>query len=1516
MPVVKQQNRGTERRSIFFQKNKLANTIPLLNMKRLCGIIVALIGIISGVEICAQVVIDEDFSVDKKLSRRTSIQNGKLLLNAGNKLASYAFNNLNVQNCDIILKSRILRSHNKERHFGLIIKGETSAVRVYFRTHKALWLITKGNKKIHSKTLGKISTGIPEGENSDFTEIQISIREPLIEVNFRGVKIGSINYNITPIKKITLYAYREDVEVESFKVESFRKKKIAVKKNHTGKPDFYASYDNTLDGKASDGKLIKPNKKQALTFKKGLRGQGVYLSSKRTKNKKYPLLEYPAEDLFKGESGTLMFWFKPDWDGTGKNVHPPFNHMFQGLDSGNNKKLDIFAIGWLRADLARTGRLSKVSINRRCKKSICKGDWSHFALVWNKNGWNKLYFNNLPYHQGNIFMKEKPRMLSNIDLSTIKTFLLGSQKTRVNKRRKNANAVFDELKIYNSAISPEKITEEYRKYMPVDIIMDRSVVFADNDESVKITVAPGGYYERPAVSSLPNNKAKIELKLELIDQKDNKLLKEQTYKLNVDKPLEVKLPVGKLPEGEYRLLCHVKQKSGIDVQRTFSVLSYMPKKALRATNADAKLGKPFIEIDFDKINRNVIHEGKINLKNSPLGKYIETDDQNGSRFGVEIEFPEKYLNGKPVMLEIQWPDNKPRNMALYMYPEAKRKQHRDRLEGGIQSGEEYPLTNKIQTTKYLFYPGVKRYLFEARTMANGYPAAVKAIKFYPIEGRLPKLKINYPKGGNHRSLGHMDEDQTFDVMLNRDDEKERFDKFRTAKIMERLCDYFDYTGQDTIAYPVLRYFYVFYPLMGYGGNGMFPFGPREMPLFIEMLNRRKMNFIGIINFRTMPEIFSTPEKNDEYLKMGMLTKKSDGNTVNFRKHGFKNNFLHAKVRKFFLRHVKEIAKRYGNIPGFTGVELWLKNFGSFASIEEGYGEYTVNMFSKETGTTIPKAANANWTKRYAYLTGKAKNKWLKWRAEKVTRMVKETADAMHEFNPDLKLYVAVGGPPLVGDNENESIENQDISKYYYENFGIDLKAIKSLPKVYTVPLRSGNKHRWIKHWGRPETCVNESIYAFKTVEPFMKNGTGYANTYPAYFETFRGSMKPKIYKSYFQNADVKPFGRYFLKDFAFSLAAMDAQRMLIGAQPLGTWGRDDITREFAKAYCALPGIPFKSVTGMKDPVTVRYLNTENGTYIYAVNILWSDCEVELTLPANTKVQDLATGKALSAGKNGKLQLKLKPYQLRSFFSNAKYIEIKKGPVTVPDSTIQFYQKKLNNLNTACKTIQENGMASGKYRKRLKQIDRLLKQGRYAEAHRLIFSKLMNALRTLGEVAKTGYLKEQLNMISKSRYAVNCGGKEYSYYRAKNGTLFFPDQNFKKGHYGYDGTYKNVVRDTRKLKKTDDLELFASEAYNLDAYRFKVKPGIYKVKVYAKVGYERNAKPNFFVMSLDIEGKRVLDNKDLFAAGENDFWNAVTFEFDNIKVSDGILDIEFSSQRTKNAALCNAIEVIPQKKAAR
>jgi len=846
-------------------------------------------------------------------------------------------------------------------------------------------------------------------------------------------------------------------------------------------------------------------------------------------------------------------------------------------------------------------------------------------------------------------------------------------------------------------------------------------------------------------------------------------------------------------------------------------------------------------------------------------------------------------------------------MGLYMYPESKSKQHRDRLGGGIQSGDEFPLTGKMVTTSYFFYPGLKRYLFEARTMVPGMPAAVAEVRFRPLLEPLRGMEINRPAGYRARQLGHMDEDQSFEINLNNDDSTERNSNLYQIKIIERLADYFDYTGQSVIAYPVLRYAGILYDHPArYYNMGRALTDPGYEFAFLDVLHRHNMEMYGTINLYSIPELMMRPDRYDEMEKQDCFSVDKDGHNSGVHVP----NPVHPFVRDNFLKHAGEIIDRYGSHPSFAGIDLWEGAAWTFQSLDYGYDDYTVGLFEKETGVKVPVGSGPfRFNERWKYLTGPAREKWLKWRADKSTEIIRILSDRLARKRADLKLHVTVGIPGLT---KMESSTEVNTERLLYETYSLDLRALQKLRNVETSPMRGWTSYRWQRHWDNKERIYDDVLYDPAAWQIYRKDGQADVWSFATYFESFNDSLKPEVYGSYFQNADVKPWGRYFLKEWAFCLASLDSNMMLMGGQPIGTLGREEETREFARAYCALPADPFNTVENVTGPITARILNTRAGTYAYFVNTSWSDVEAEVALSEKSGGTELGTGEKISSASG--MNLHLKPYQLRSFLFTAGNLRIDRVETAIPESTMEYFRGQIKQLKNASAQIRASGFDTAVYDGILDDAEKALERKKVDNVMRMLFSTEMRTFKAQKEADEKGFIKKQMDMAARGHFAVDCGSTQY--YTASDGTLFAPDRPFREGSYGYVGNdCKSVGRSVAKIKGTNDPQLFATERYDIDGYRFTVPNGKYTVRLYLKVGYERSAKPGYFVMNLDIQGRRVAENMDVFVEAGSDFDRAFIKEFRGVNVEKGLLDIAFSVPEgiSPTARMCNAIEVIAEKR---
>jgi hypothetical protein len=392
----------------------------------------------------------------------------------------------------------------------------------------------------------------------------------------------------------------------------------------------------------------------------------------------------------------------------------------------------------------------------------------------------------------------------------------------------------------------------------------------------------------------------------------------------------------------------------------------------------------------------------------------------------------------------------------------------------------------------------------------------------------------------------------------------------------------------------------------------------------------------------------------------------------------------------------------------------------------------------------------------------------------------------------------------------------------------------------------------------------------------------------------------------FENADVKPHGRFFLEEMSQVMAALNPGKLLIGGQPLGTSGRDEESREFARAFLALPAGTYDDIPKLDDPVCGRSLSTPQGTFVYLQNRVDSEARVTFEVPAESKWLDLSSGESLSAAE-GKWTVVLKPFELRSFKTATDARRTKAVDVQVGGDLGSRLAGGAGQTAEAVKALVSAGADAEEYEKCLKSLRQALADKRYAEAHRLLFSKLFREIPIRTEEAKLGYLKTQKEMIASGRFAVKCGYN--AFLQSSDGRLFFPDKRYTPGSYGYVGG-RNAGKHAVGWLKTDVKELFATQAFDVEGYAFSVPNKSYTVKLYTNIGYAPDRKPGAVVMTLEIQGKRVWDNMDVFKALNGDASHVLISEFKNVKVTDGVLRLDWLPTNNR-LGWVNAIEVIPE-----
>lgn len=1308
-------------------------------------------------------------------------------------------------------------------------------------------LITEDKKTIaHKDFPGKVNIEI--GDNVKMVPVEVQFNARFVEMKVNGTSLSAVPLKFMPLEKIKFFATNMQIQIDDLKIE-----KLAQKPDDYVKaPVFYAPFDDNTDAVIEGNKQITPEKsgKGNIRYAKGAIKQGIAIDN-------YDLT-YDVGKLL-GNAGAVMFWIRPTEKTALQTIY------FQNPEGKN--RLVCRAQGYAFAINLYDRNGHDNHFRLRGNKYLFfgrGGDLFHYAVTWDKTGAIRVFRNGMPYIPGQVWAPPALFFSADCDLSDVRKIVISHR----------CNSVIDDLKIYRREVSPEEVYAAYRQASPIDVVVPDSVIQPTAEADVVLKVAPGGYYTRPAHGNRPYIKAEGELSLALyskgIKNKFNTTpLKTFKEKVKIGPtPLTLKFPVGKLPEGNYKLQWKFINSSGMRSQKSIAIEVADFPAGEKATADDIEFGKVVFDKKFTSADdKSLLHDGNLRSVN---GHYLEAGNKNGNRFGVVIPDLKNYIQ-KPMVLEITWPDDKPRMMGLYAYLECKGETYRDRLQGGIQAGREIPCSGKMIKTRYLIYPQTPSFLFEARTLANNFPAAVAEVKLYAIKGEhLPKLKINYPKGMEHRRIGNNDEDETLCITMAKDN---------LRGVTERILEYMDYTGQDAFHKPLLRYYFSYFPYPGTNGNRKYPYIPGGMGYVIDAMHKRGKEFTGIFNLRTIPEVYYAPALGRNLSKAGMIAKNKDQCMLNSF-FGVKGtpNIADPAVREAFVKYVEDLAEDLRK-PNIKAVSFW--NTLGWNSLNDGYDDYTVNKFSVETGIKVPDS------NRYEFLTSeKILPHWSKWRAIQVFELIKQVRQALDKINPKLDIYVMKRG-------------NYD----WYPYLGTMLK---QLPRTYACDFRRPTNYRLDFHWGRPESDREEKMYDFAAVRDLYKRKSNQCvSLFYIYYETYTKSLDRKNYGCYFQSADVKPYGRYFLKELAFNVAAGDVLELVMGGQPFGSFGRDAETREFACAFAALPRQSFNTVKNPNHSIVARYLNTKNGTYFYAVSNVWSKSKVTLNWPGKDEYIDLSTNKKLNSK-----TIELKPYELRSFLIPDKKVVISSFKEEFPAELRNYYLKRIAQLDAAVKKFEERSLPVTDEKACINKIKEAVKAGNYAETHRLAWSVLMNQM--LLKLKSIDTVAEQEKMIRKNHFALNCGGVDF--YRTPDGRLFFPDHKFSDAsRYGYYGSYRSVVRKIDGLENKTEPELFQTEAWNIDGYKFKLANGKYIVRLYMKVGWPDDFNPGKVVLSVYANDKPLFDNLDLYKAGDGDFNKPIIKDFRNVAVNNGTLALKFKAATglRSNIQLCDAIEIIPE-----
>lgn len=944
----------------------------------------------------------------------------------------------------------------------------------------------------------------------------------------------------------------------------------------------------------------------------------------------YPL----ARDAFSPHGGGFMFWFRNE---------PGLNRVSIKNAEGRELVGASFADVFCCVDIAKSQ--GGTWDFRRRLGGQGKGDWLHVAFTWRPDGTCRFFLNGLPYTPG---FSAGEQFGYNILGNALKdpAFAEVMNVKHPHARRDRIQG----FKIFARPVENHEVSADYRARMPIDAVLQDGLVESERPVSLTFSVAPAGYYTRPKPVDGPDVPATADLKLVLSELKprhddgrrptritgyDSTPIVTQAFgRVSVDCPKELALAPRTLKSGKYALSLVV--NDGAFVKTRSLTAGRMPDfTSVPATDDEWRtVGAPIVSRTFARKGDFEFTSGVV--VESSLGgtPYLESS----GKLQTILDVPQEVI-GHPLLLEIDWPDDKLRYAGFYLYPESQGL-HRDRLQAGLLSGGEFKLTKRIQRQQYLVFCQTTNELFEARAMAKGMPVAVAAVRLYRLAEPLPRLKVNLPEGLRGRTFGFADEDQTFD---------NNFQSGRVGTLGSawELMRYFAYTGQNAMSQLFFRYMMTLCPIeTALEGMNMFPKDASELGALPRIFAANGCELWAQVSIRNIPEATHFDLIESDRRKQGFLFLDREGlDRYIYNEGAFRPNIANPIVRKAFADYCADYVNRYATngvtTVAYNGIGPW--------PLDLGYDDWTFHHFLVETRTRPRKGLKRNavtfadYSDRFDWLTAtngpSARAVWLRWRADRVTTWYAELAKAMTRSNP--KLEIILGLP-----------EGDDV----FAEQGLDLMALAKIPNVRLgTPFRFINSCRWLHFRGSREAKDLKAEYArlhdFAAEDEFSRSRRLFGAAAMTivggqYHETYGNTLCPQRFGSVFQDADVKPWGRNWLRELTYAVAKSDTLALFTGQQPLGTLGHEREAREFAKAYRALPALPFADAASENPNVVVRTLATKNGTYLYCVNLSDRPQAVRPALFRNRQsvaAVDLSTGERVRG-----VTVKLKPYALRSF----------------------------------------------------------------------------------------------------------------------------------------------------------------------------------------------------------------------------------------------------------------------------
>lgn len=1050
-------------------------------------------------------------------------------------------------------------------------------------------------------------------------------------------------------------------------------------------------------------------------------------------------LLYRLPENFPKKRGTILLWLKPDWSTAGvRSWDPDFRGIFCTARDGkvpgpaklsNGNQLGAVQYGVLLFHWS--GEPQGLGQWEERRDRFPPGVWNCCAFTWDDREGMAFFLN------GRRMQHTTPRMERSI--GDADGFYLGSANFHGTLRGYDGSLA--RVEIYDGILSGEAIRRKSFESLPspMEILLDDSPCL----------VAGGENEKRFAFSNWTGGRVSEKLRFVTVGP-DGAKIGESVCEVAADpgKTVFASVKLRAPSPGGYSLDVFA---GGVPVSRVKLVaIAKEPLRASMPLSTDGATRETLLEtIDCaqtfgpDKYR----DDGVTRVEKSALGSWRESF--GGKRLsGFLYQLAPIRNPDRPHWLEIEYPDNAQRQFYVAVFQDVLYDGTLDTI--GVLTGGMHPVTNTMQKKRLLFWPNSKTVRIgcysHARYEGDHGPALAR-ISLYEIDGPLPQLEINLPKTGPRRMIGLWQEDpyMTRAIWFNKSDGSDQTLEFWREK-WNRAAEYLLYSGQNVCDMPIFSYKGDASESEGYT--------PGWADVGAAIFQREGLNFLLTVHDLPMNSYIQGPgglakavgvEKLswtlDEALKKGERSLERFVNDDGWSASGGARNFprlnpLHPDVQAGYLKIIREYAERFARYESFRGFSFVITDSRSnlfYRSLDEGYGDWSVRQFEKDTGVKVPVPSDARdrFSKRYRWLMKNAKEKWIRWRAGRLAKFYAQMAKTLQEAAPGRKIVIITR---FSGDDFAKWPFVPDLGRTWLER-GVDFGRIASIDGfLFAPPSIKPNAERAGLNTAERKNgeLKNSRYYAFSPELAAFQPGGAVALIQQSTFETYT-NYAPEQVKPVFPPRETRstchlaysiphPDNRYELENLARLFADFNPEIVLNGWWGCPDNGAIDVYQPFYRAVRSIPAIPFRKVPGAGDPVQVKYGAAPGsaGFYLLLVNRECYPVGVELELDGRAgELRDVVENRPVKLD-GGRLALSVKPYQVLCFESASPFA-VRRVAMQTPPEAVADLNRRLDFLKRSRMGLPPKELRGGGLPEVIGMADKALAAREYSRLHYLLQS---------------------------------------------------------------------------------------------------------------------------------------------------------------------------------------------------